>query len=120
MHSNLMIDLMKKTSTKNNVVGCDAVVAIYAEFSAKNKIITKRWQHKVKDEELLKEFALARAERAERRLVELERKHYAEAQIRMENELKHKDSEIMKKFEFEEVGLFEFDSNCILQNFWSL
>ena len=116
----MMIDTMKKTFTKNNVVGRDAVVAIYAEFSAKNRFITERWQQKIKEEELLKEHALARAEKAERRLMELEKKHTAEAQIRMENELKCKERDEIKMFEFEEVCLFEFNSKCILQRFRSL
>ena len=101
-----------KTALTKTMVGYTAeqFVRIQNTFVRQSAAATQRWQKKFKEEEQLKNEAIARAERAELLLFELEEKAIEEEDLRIQKNTEQHEMNALKQFEFEEVGIIMIHS----------
>ena len=78
-------------------------VRIQHTFVRQSAAATQRWQKKFKEEEHLKLKAIARAERAEQLLFELEEKSLEDEELQIQKTIEQNEKDALKQFEFEEV-----------------
>ena len=97
---------------RNDVFTRDQIVGIYAKFVRENKNLADRWQEKFRREQQLKEEALARAKRAEDRLMELEKSMIADGAKQMQAALEKAERDELMRFEFEEVRVLKLTYHC--------
>ena len=98
------MSLLKTVLTKT-IVGFTAeqFVRIQDTFVRESAASNRRMQKKFKEEEHLKLKAIARAERAEQLLFELEEKTLEDERLQMQKNIEQNEKDALRQFEFEEV-----------------
>ena len=101
------MSLLKTVLKKTKKIGVTAeqFLRIQETFKRESAAATQRWETKFQQEEDLKNEALARAERAELLLFELEEKAIEEEDLRIQKNTEQHEMNALKQFEFEEVGI---------------
>ena len=99
------MSLLKTVLTKTKKIGVttEQFLRIQETFERESAAATQRWETKFQQEEDLKQEALARAERAELLLFELEEKAMEEEDLRIQRNTEQHEKNALKQFEFEEV-----------------
>ena len=101
------MSLLKTVSTKTKKIGVTAeqFLRIQETFERESAAATQRWETKFQQEEDLKQEALARAERAELLLFELEEKAFEEEDLRNQKKTEQQEKNALEQFKFEEVRM---------------
>ena len=97
------MSLLKTVLTKKIGVTAEQFLQIQESFERESAAASQRWETKFQQEEDLKQEALARAERAEQLLFELEEKAMEEEDLRIQRNTELHEKNALKQFELEEV-----------------
>ena len=100
------MSLLKTVLTKpKGYVTPQQLVRIQETFVRESAAANQRWLKKFREEENQKEEALARAEKAEQLLFDLEERTIKDEELRIKMTIEQNEKDELKQFEFEEVRI---------------
>ena len=110
-----IMSLLKTVLTKpKGYVTPQQLVRIQETFVRESAAANQRWMKKFREEEHQKQEALARAEKAEQLIFELEERTIKDEELRTQMSIEQNEKNALKQFEFEEVRILI--SSLLLQN----